>query len=97
MVDQRIPRDRIRCKMTPDTYKLLKEAAGITRFVEADTGVRNIDRNVGKLDGVTIMEVPKDMMMSAYDFTDGWAGCCWRQAGQYAHVRPAGHCGPGGV
>lgn len=73
MVDQRIPRDRIRCKMTPDTYKLLKEAAGITRFVEADTGIRNIDRNVGKLDGVTIMEVPKDMMMSAYDFTDGWA------------------------
>lgn len=72
MVDQRIPRDRIRCKMTPDTYKLLKEAAGITRFVEADTGIRNIDRNVGKLDGVTIMEVPKDMMMSTYDFTYGW-------------------------
>lgn len=73
MVDQRIPRDRIRCKMTPDTYKLLKESAGLTRFVEADTGVRHIDRNVGKLDGVTILEVPKDMMMSAYDFTDGWA------------------------
>ena len=72
MVDQRIPRDRIRCKMTPDTYKLLKEAAGITRFVEADTGIRNIDRNVGKLDGVAIMEVPKDMMMSAYDFTEDW-------------------------
>lgn len=72
MVDQRIPRDRIRCKMTPDTYKLLKEAAGITRFVEADTGIRNIDRNVGKLDGVAIMEVPKDMMMSAYDFAEDW-------------------------
>lgn len=73
MVNQRVPRDRIRCKMTPDTYKLLKEAAGITRFVEADTGVRNIDRNVGKLDGISIMEVPKDMMMSSYDFTEGWA------------------------
>lgn len=72
MVNQRVPRDRIRAKMTPDTYKLLKEAAGITRFVEADTGIRNIDRNVGKLDGVAIMEVPKDIMMSAYDFTDGW-------------------------
>ena len=54
------------------SYKLLKEAAGITRFVEADTGIRNIDRNVGKLDGVVIQEVPKDMMMSAYDFTEGW-------------------------
>lgn len=73
MVNQRVPRDRIRCKMTPDAYKLLKEAAGITRFVEADTGIRNIDRNVGKLDGVVIMEVPKDIMMSKYDFTDGWA------------------------
>lgn len=73
MVNQRVPRDRIRCKMTPDTYKLLKEAAGITRFVEADTGIRNIDRNAGKLDGVAITEVPADMMMTAYDFTVGWA------------------------
>ncbi len=72
MVNQRVPRDRIRCKMTPDTYKLLKEAAGITRFVQADTGIRDIDRNAGKLDGVAIMEVPADMMMSAYDFTTGW-------------------------
>lgn len=72
MVDQRVPRDRIRAKMTPGTYKLLKEAAGITRFVEADTGIRNIDRNVGKLDGVVIQEVPSDMMMNSYDFTQGW-------------------------
>ena len=72
MVDNRVPRDRIRVKMTPSTYKLLKEAAGITRFVEADTGIRNIDRNVGKLDGVLIAEVPSDIMMSAYDFAQGW-------------------------
>ncbi|WP_229056935.1 hypothetical protein [Holdemania sp. 1001302B_160321_E10] len=72
MVDNRVPRDRIRVKMTPSTYKLLKEAAGITRFVEADTGIRNIDRNVGKLDGVLIAEVPSDIMMSTYDFTQGW-------------------------
>ena len=72
MVNMRVPRDRIRCKMTPDTYKLLKEASGITRFVQADTGIRDIDRNAGKLDGVSIMEVPKDVMMSEYDFTDGW-------------------------
>ena len=73
MVNQRVPRDRIRCKMTPDTYKLLKEAAGITRFVQADTGIRDIDRNAGKLDGVYIEEVPSDLMMSEYDFTEGWA------------------------
>ena len=79
MVDQRVPRDRIRCKMTPLTYKLLKEAAGITRFVEADTGIRNIDRNVGKLDGVVIQEVPADMMQTAYDFTDGWVAASGAQ------------------
>lgn len=73
MVNQRVPRDRIRCKMTPDIYKLLKEAAGITRFVEVDTGIRNIDRNAGKLDGVVITEVPSDLMMTAYDFSQGWA------------------------
>ena len=73
MVNARVPRDRIRAKMTPDTYKLLKEAAGITRFVDAATGIRDVDRNVGKLDGIVIEEVPADMMKTAYDFTDGWA------------------------
>ena len=77
MVNQRVPRDRIRCKMTPDTYKLLKEAAGITRFVSADTGIRDIDRNAGKLDGVE--EVPSDIMMTAYDFIDGWVAASGAQ------------------
>ena len=79
MVNMRVPRDRIRAKMTPAAYKLLKEAAGITRFVEADTGIRNIDRNVGKLDGVVIQEVPSDMMQTAYDFTDGWVAAAGAQ------------------
>lgn len=73
MTNQRIGRDRLVAYMTPDTYKLLKEAAGITRFVQADSGIRNVDRNVGRLDGVTIKEVPGDQMQSAYDFTVGWA------------------------
>lgn len=72
MTDQRINRDRIVCKITPQAYKLLKEAAGITRFVQADTGIRNVDRNVGKLDGVLIEEVPSDIMQTSFDFTQGW-------------------------
>ena len=73
MTDARVNRDRIRCKMTPQTYKLLKEAAGITRFIDAGTGIRNVDRNVGKLDGVMIEEVPSDIMQTAFTFTEGWA------------------------
>lgn len=72
MVNQRINRDRLIAYMTPNVYKLLKEAAGITRFLDAGTGVRNVDRNVGKLDGIVIKEVPSDMMKTIYDFTTGW-------------------------
>jgi hypothetical protein len=73
MVNKRVNRDRVRCVMTPDTYKLLKEAAGITRFVDTGDGFRGVDRNIARLDGVEIREVPGDMMQTAYDFADGWA------------------------
>jgi hypothetical protein len=72
MTNQRVDRRLLRCKMTPDTYKLLKEAAGLTRFVETGEGIRAVDRNIARLDGVSIMEVPEDMMQNEYDFTTGW-------------------------
>ena len=73
MADNRINRDQLVCKMSPSIYKLLKEATGLTRFVETGEGFRGVDRNIARLDGVRIMEVPGDMMKTAYDFTDGWA------------------------
>lgn len=72
MTDARVNRDRVIAYMTPAAYKLLKEAAGITRFIDVATGIRNVDRNVGKLDGVTIVEVPSDLMKTAYTYTEGW-------------------------
>lgn len=72
LANARINRDRVIAYLTPDTYKLLKEAAGITRFIDAGTGIRNVDRNVGKLDGVTIVEVPADIMKTSFTFTEGW-------------------------
>lgn len=72
MTDMRINRDRVMCKMTPAVYTLLKEASGITRFIDAGTGIRDVDRNVGRLDGVRIQEVPSDLMKTAYTFTTGW-------------------------
>ena len=73
MTDQRVNRDRVRAKVIPSIYKYLKEAAGITRFIDVTGGIRNVDRNVGKLDGVLIEEIPSDLMKTAYDFTNGWA------------------------
>lgn len=73
MTDHRINRDRVQCKMTPAIYKLLKEATGLTRFVETAEGFRGVDRNVARLDGVRITEISSDMMKTAYDFTSGWA------------------------
>jgi hypothetical protein len=72
MANRRVNRDRIVAYLTPDVYKLLKEASGVTRFVSTDEGFRGIDRNVARLDGVRIVEVPKDMMKTAYSFTEGW-------------------------
>jgi hypothetical protein len=73
MTDARVNRDRVEAYMTPAVYKLLKEAAGITRFVSTDEGIRGVDRNVARLDGVRITEVPSDVMKSSYVFTEGFA------------------------
>lgn len=73
MVNQRINRDRVISYMTPATYKLLKQATGLTRFIEVTNGIRDVDRNIARLDGVTVIEVPDDMMKTAYIFTTGWA------------------------
>lgn len=80
LADARVNRDRVKAYLTPSAYKLLKEAAGITRFIDTGTGIRNVDRNVGKLDGVTITEVPADLMKTAYTFTEGWVAAA--KAGQ---------------
>ena len=73
MTNQRVNRDRLVAYMTPGTYKLLKQATGLTRFLEVTNGIQPIDRNIARLDGVTVIEVPADMMKTAYLFTQGWA------------------------
>ena len=73
MTNQRVNRDRVIAYMTPATYKLLKQATGISRFLEVTNGIQRVDRNVASLDGVEVVEVPADMMKTAYIFTTGWA------------------------
>ena len=73
MTNQRVNRDRVIAYMTPACYKLLKQATGISRFLEVANGIQRVDRNVASLDGVQIVEVPDDMMKTKYIFTSGWA------------------------
>ena len=73
MTNQRVNRDRVVAYMTPGTYKLLKQATGLTRFIDVTNGIQPVDRNVARLDGITVVEVPADMMKTAYTFTQGWA------------------------
>lgn len=94
MANQRVNRDRVIAYMTPDTFKFLKEAAGITRFIDAGTGIRNVDRNVGKLDGVLIKEVPSDLMKSAYDFTNDWEVAAGARQINMLLVNPESVCAP---
>lgn len=94
MANQRVNRDRVIAYMTPDTFKFLKEAAGITRFIDAGTGIRNVDRNVGKLDGVLIKEVPSDLMKSAYDFTEDWEVAAGARQINMLLVNPESVCAP---
>lgn len=72
LTNARVNRDRVTAFMTPATYKLLKEAAGLTRFIDTAEGFRGVDRNVARLDGVNVREVPADLMKSSYVFTEGW-------------------------
>ena len=94
MANQRVNRDQVVAYMTPDAFKFLKEAAGITRFIDAGTGIRNVDRNVGKLDGVLIKEVPADIMKSAYNFTEGWEAAAGARQINMLLVNPASVCAP---
>lgn len=72
MAEARVPKDRILAYVTPAVYTLLKQAAGVTRFLDVGTGERAVNRNVSSLDGITIHQVPSDIMKSSFVFTEGW-------------------------
>lgn len=88
MADQRVNRDRCIVYMIPAVYKLLKQATGVTRFAEVNSGIQPIDRNIARLDSVLIVEVPSDMMKTAYDFTIGWAPTSGAQQINFIIVDP---------
>lgn len=72
LANARANRDRVWAYVTPATYRLLKQASGINRYVDVTGSAGEWNRNVARLDGVNIREVPVELMKSAYTFTEGW-------------------------
>lgn len=71
MAEAGVPLDRVVLYCTPAYKKLLKNAEGIQRTLQA-TGGANIDRRVRSVDDIgTIHEVPSARLKTLYDFTDG--------------------------
>ena len=72
LANARADRDRVCAYVTPTVYRLLKQATGVSRYMDVSASGRKVDRNVACLDGVRIREVPLELMKSAYVFTEGW-------------------------
>ena len=74
MSDARVPLDRIHAYVTPAVYTLLKQTAGVSRFIDvggAGQG-QTVNRNVKRLDEIPVHIVPSDIMKSSFVFTEGW-------------------------
>lgn len=72
LANARANRDRVWAYVTPATYRLLKQASGVNRYVDVMGSAGEWNRNVARLDGVSIREVPVELMKSAYTFAEGW-------------------------
>jgi len=72
MDEAAVPQSGRMLKVTPATYRILKNAEKIQRTMDVTGGSNSINRNVRSLDEVTIVTVPSDRMKTAYDFSDGF-------------------------
>lgn len=71
MAESGVPLERCILYVTPTVNKILKNAEGLQRYLEAKGGA-NIDRRVHSIDDIKkIKEVPSDRLKTAYNFTDG--------------------------
>ena len=73
MTEKRVPVCGRILYVTPSVMKLLKSSSAIGRSLNVKTESGEINRAVTMLDGVTVVEVPADLMKTAYNFSNGWA------------------------
>ena len=71
MDDAGVPSEGRILYVIPSIHKMLKQAEGLTRNIDANSNNGNIDRRVYSLDDVKIKKVPSSRMKTKYNFTNG--------------------------
>ena len=72
MTEARVPVNGRILYVTPTVMKLLKSSSAMNRCFDVKSSGGEINRTVTVLDGVSVVEVPSSLMMTDFDFTNGW-------------------------
>lgn len=72
MSEGRVPKLGLKLYVTPAINTIVKNAQGIYRTLNVGTNSEIIRRAISNLDDVEIIEVPSELMKTAYDFTTGF-------------------------
>ncbi len=70
MDEARVPAKGRILYVTPAVKTLIKNANQLSHVI--NNGDAKVDRSVADLDSVEIVAVPKNLMKTSYDFTEGW-------------------------
>ena len=73
MDNARVPANGRILYVTHEVKTLLKQAQGLVRNLDAQSGNETINRVVSRLDEVEVIGVPATLMKTEYVFTTGWA------------------------
>lgn len=75
MNNARVPATGRILYVTNEVKNILKNAATLYRTWDVQSSADGINRNVESLDGIEVIAVPAELMMTKYDFSDdnGWA------------------------
>lgn len=72
MDDEGVPEEGRILYVIPAVNRLLKEAEGLTRYLQVNPNNGQVYRGIHTLDDVQIVSVPSARMKTAYDFTTGF-------------------------
>lgn len=73
MDNARVPANGRILYVTNEIKTLIKEAQGITRNFDVQSGGQAVNRQVNRIDEVQVIGVPATLMKTLYTFTTGWA------------------------